>query len=544
MEHLKIGILINNLHQENLNGEIINNILKNKSINFDTIIVNKKSKKKNIISSIKKYTFKRIVEKILFKILTKIEKFFFNIFFKNFHFHNINLSNCNIKKIYVTPIGSDLDMKQIYSDEDIKKIKERGLDVILRLEGGILKGQILNITKHGVISFHHADNNVYRGLPPGFWEVFHKNSSTGFVVQKLNEELDGGDVVFKGTVPTKFFFYYNQQFVFKQSAKYINLVFKKLSESKKINYIVKKEYQNKIFKDPNLFELGVYCFSTFKIVIEKIFRKVFSKKYIWNIGFLREKFNKENLKNINIFKNLHNRFIADPFLIKHDKKNYVFVEDYCFKNKKGSISCFLLEDNKEKFLGKVIEEKFHLSFPFLFKFNEKIYMCPETSEINEIRIYECLEFPTKWKYKKTLIKNIFAVDTLLFKKDSRWWLLTNTDSNNINYSSELSIFYSNEGPLTENWNEHKNNPLIVDANNARNGGLIFDNNEIYRVNQKIGYNIYGAELDVNLIKEINEENYVEDKIYNIKPNFLKNTIGVHHLSYNDEYSVIDFLKSS
>ena len=544
MEHLKIGILINNLHQENLNGEIINNILKNKSINFDTIIVNKKSKKKNIISSIKKYTFKRIVEKILFKILTKIEKFFFNIFFKNFHFHNINLSNCNIKKIYVTPIGSDLDMKQIYSDEDIKKIKERGLDVILRLEGGILKGQILNITKHGVISFHHADNNVYRGLPPGFWEVFHKNSSTGFVVQKLNEELDGGDIVFKGTVPTKFFFYYNQQFVFKQSAKYINLVFKKLSESKKINYIVKKEYQNKIFKDPNLFELGVYCFSTFKIVIEKIFRKVFSKKYIWNIGFLKEKFNKENLKNINIFKNLHNRFIADPFLIKHDKKNYVFVEDYCFKNKKGSISCFLLEDNKEKFLGKVIEEKFHLSFPFLFKFNEKIYMCPETSEINEIRIYECLEFPTKWKYKKTLIKNIFAVDTLLFKKDSKWWLLTNTDSNNINYSSELSIFYSNEGPLTENWNEHKNNPLIVDANNARNGGLIFDNNEIYRVNQKIGYNIYGAELDVNLIKEINEENYVEDKIYNIKPNFLKNTIGVHHLSYNDEYSVIDFLKSS
>ena len=293
-----------------------------------------------------------------------------------------------------------------------------------------------------------------------------------------------------------------------------------------------------------MFELGVYCFSTFKIVIEKIFRKVFSKKYIWNIGFLREKFNKENLKNINIFKNLHNRFIADPFLIKHDKKNYVFVEDYCFENKKGSISCFLLEDNKEKFLGKVIEEKFHLSFPFLFKFNEKIYMCPETSEINEIRIYECLEFPTKWKYKKTLIKNIFAVDTLLFKKDSRWWLLTNTDSNNINYSSELSIFYSNEGPLTENWNEHKNNPLIVDANNARNGGLIFDNNEIYRVNQKIGYNIYGAELDVNLIKEINEENYVEDKIYNIKPNFLKNTIGVHHLSYNDEYSVIDFLKSS
>ena len=45
-------------------------------------------------------------------------------------------------------------------------------------------------------------------------------------------------------------------------------------------------------------------------------------------------------------------------------------------------------------------------------------MCPETSEKNEIRIYECVKFPIKWKYSRTLIKNIYAVDTILFQKNS------------------------------------------------------------------------------------------------------------------------------
>ena len=38
-----------------------------------------------------------------------------------------------------------------------------------------------------------------------FWEVYNKNPSTGFIIQKLNEELDKGDVLFKGSVITKLF---------------------------------------------------------------------------------------------------------------------------------------------------------------------------------------------------------------------------------------------------------------------------------------------------------------------------------------------------
>ena len=48
-------------------------------------------------------------------------------------------------------------------------------------------------------------------------------------------------------------------------------------------------------------------------------------------------------------------------------------------------------------------------------------------------------------------------------------------------------------------------------------------------------------VDINMVKNISENDFVEEKISNIKPNFFKNIHGTHHLSYNSDYSVIDFV---
>ena len=80
---------------------------------------------------------------------------------------------------------------------------------------------------------------------------------------------------------------------------------------------------------------------------------------------------------------------------KLNPKNESFIESSEIGNK------------SEKFLGKVIKENFHLSFPFIFKFNNNFYMCPETKEKKEIRIYKCKNFPNQWEFCKTLIDNIY-----------------------------------------------------------------------------------------------------------------------------------------
>ena len=54
--------------------------------------------------------------------------------------------------------------------------------------------------------------------------------------------------------------------------------------------------------------------------------------------------------------------------------------------------------------------------------------------------------------KKVLINNIKSADTMIFKLNSKWWLFTNEDKSGLeDYNSELSIYYSEDGPISENW---------------------------------------------------------------------------------------------
>ena len=78
-------------------------------------------------------------------------------------------------------------------------------------------------------------------------------------------------------------------------------------------------------------------------------------------------------------------------------------------------------------------------------------MSPETCDINEIRIYKCEEFPLKWKYEKTIFKNIKSTDTIIFNFNNLWWLITTFSNTGHGNESELQIFYSENGPLTDNW---------------------------------------------------------------------------------------------
>ena len=65
--------------------------------------------------------------------------------------------------------------------------------------------QILNSAKYGVWSLHHGDNDQYRGLTPGFWEVYNNEPTTGVTLQILNNTLDGGSIIDKGYFGSKFF---------------------------------------------------------------------------------------------------------------------------------------------------------------------------------------------------------------------------------------------------------------------------------------------------------------------------------------------------
>ena len=97
---------------------------------------------------------------------------------------------------------------------------------------------------------------------------------------------------------------------------------------------------------------------------------------MWNVNFffLNNKMNnlfllKSGLK----IKNPPNAFLADPFSFKYKNKNYIVLEEFNLKTKKGVISLYEVSSRKYKRIGIILNENFHLSYPYLFKFSNKLY---------------------------------------------------------------------------------------------------------------------------------------------------------------------------
>ncbi|MDY0276997.1 MAG: hypothetical protein RBQ97_02830 [Acholeplasma sp.] len=93
----------------------------------------------------------------------------------------------------------------------------------------------------------------------------------------------------------------------------------------------------------------------------------------YNVGFIEDDIqsvieNGFEGKNIKWLKHKYkDRFFADPFLWNYDDNYfYVLVEEYLFNEKKGKISLLKIDRNTYTLTNRrvVIEEDFHLSFPF------------------------------------------------------------------------------------------------------------------------------------------------------------------------------------
>ena len=547
---LKVGIIVDDIDQSYLIYDFYKKSLESDCYDIEYLIVQKSNNLEiknffnKLLNYVKKKGVKRFIDRLFFEIIDLVESSLIKKKdkFKNF-FLKHPISKFDVKKINVIPETSSSKLYYHYKSEDIENIKNLNLDLLIRGGSGILKGEILSVCRLGIISFHHGDNDFYRGGPPGFWEVYNREPSTGFVIQRLNEVLDGGDVIFKGNIPTSFLYKINVCKLYLKSSVFLHKTLENLSKSNSnLDFNKKETYKSKIYKIPTAYISILYLYKTLILGTRKILNKIFGRSLKWNVAyqFINEWKNPTLSKSI-IIKNPKNSFLADPFVIKYNNKTVIFVEDYSFKNRKGKISAYEINSKSYKKLGTVIEEEFHLSYPFLIEDKEDLFMVPETHQTKDIRIYRCTEFPLKWKLHKILISNIGAVDTNILKFNNKYWLFTNLDTSNSNdYSSELHIFYADNIESSE-WKPHALNPVIFDSKRARNGGMIYsEKKHTYRVFQKQGFDNYGESIGISRIKTLTENEYEEEICMNVMPDFFKKISGTHSFSYNSGVLVNDF----
>lgn len=546
----KVGIIVNSLFVSKQIKDLIELSTKSNNYEITTLILNNHNKNEfglfsKIISYIKRHGIKKFINVRLFIFICKLENLFLKRHKKFSKFNLLTkISKEKFQIINVNPLISKNGLVYRYSKSDIDKIAKHNLNLIIRASSGILKGEILNTCPNGVISFHHGDNNINRGGPPGFWEVYNSSPQTGFIIQRLTENLDGGDVLYKGFIKTRWYYSLNLASLYEITNPFLHKVIEDLtSKTPKLSIYAKLPYSFPLFTTPNVYQsISYLCLTIFRL-LKKKFYTLRGMKHNWGIAYqFVDEWESVSLRNSTKIFNPKNRYFADPFIIERYGENYCFVEDFNYDENKGSISAFKISSNGYKELGEVLNEDFHLSFPFLFEYENQIFMCPETSAINEIRLYKCIDFPFKWVFFKTIMKNVSAADTIIFHYKQKWWLLTNIDESHIqDHSCQLHVFYSSN-PLNEDWKAHESNPVIFDSNRARNGGLIVQGKEIYRVFQKQGFDLYGEGLGIAKIDNLNTKMYNETIVSNVKARFFDKIIGTHSLNFKNGLMVIDYLE--
>jgi hypothetical protein len=161
-------------------------------------------------------------------------------------------------------------------------------------------------------------------------------------------------------------------------------------------------------------------------------------------------------------------FLADPFIVVEKGVWYMFFEVMNEESDKGEIGLAVSRDGLHwEYRQIVLKESFHLSYPYVIKWEDDYYMIPETLAANSICLYKADSFPTRWSCIRTLV-SVRCADPSIFRFNEMWWMFACAP---VQKSDTLRLYYSHD--LMGLWQEHPCSPIVEgDARIARPAGRV------------------------------------------------------------------------
>lgn len=83
----------------------------------------------------------------------------------------------------------------------VERIRECRADLGIVVGTRILKASTFRVPRQGCINLHKGKVPEYRGLPPGFWELYEGGDRAGLTVHVVDDGVDTGDVLGTSEVP-------------------------------------------------------------------------------------------------------------------------------------------------------------------------------------------------------------------------------------------------------------------------------------------------------------------------------------------------------
>ena len=207
MKKLRVGFIIDNSKPSLHATELIKFVLNNHCFDDPIIISEPYSKYSGFFHkmyfSLKKDVLRSIdnaFKKLLFLIIKKIENKIALVRFPSYQF-NIDFENFKkYKTIKINGVKSRSTQLLEFTKNEISLIAAQELDCIIHCGSQKLDGEILNVSKFGVLSSTHPKHN--EDEPNGFWEVYNKIPCSEIIIYKLNQDHNKIEILCKGNLMT------------------------------------------------------------------------------------------------------------------------------------------------------------------------------------------------------------------------------------------------------------------------------------------------------------------------------------------------------
>jgi hypothetical protein len=430
-----------------------------------------------------------------------------------------------IPEIQVTPISKGFTHR--FPLEVVEEIKSYKLDVILRFGFNIIKGEILNVPRYGIWSYHHGDNDFYRGGPPYFWELVEQNPLSGVMLQILNEELDAGTVLCKGLAPTEPTLLVSKNRV----QPYLlgtTFAIRKLFELHRggMAELVQKSVapypylgKQKIYRSPGNGQVARFLGMP---LVRKALQRPFRRPTVdhWRLAFRIGRqlaFQNGSALDLNGFRwceSPRGRFYADPFLWASEGRMFCFFEDYSYLSERGRISCGEVTPECELVdVRPVLEPNYHLSYPFIFEDSGEIFLVPESAQNGTIDLYRATSFPYQWEHVRTMV-NAPGLDSTILGRDGLYWMFTSLSEPS---GSSLQLVALLSSSLTGKFEFHHHTPITADARFARSAGRVFEQEGMLIRPSQDSSGTYGRAIHFRKIVELTPKSYIEEPLATLNP---------------------------
>jgi hypothetical protein len=535
-QKLKLGLLVDSFNVPAWVYDVIQRIENKRLSEFVLLVLNEETDKSN----------NNKFSTSIYSIFNRIDEKLFTKEPDPFTPKSIAEIMLNVPIIKVLPLKNGYDW--VLSESDVGIIKRYKLDILIKFGFEKLSFETLNASKYGTWFYYHGDDRkLLRGGPPGFWEVVENWPETSSALLAAGGEFSLNRVLFR----SHFFTYplspaRHRSYYYWATTSFLPRQIEHLQKFGKNTFW---QYTEK-FNTPPLPKIRRYetpsnilALISFGKIILKLIKEFVRRIFFTDLWFLLFSLKQDISDTPRKFIELRpskEKFWADPHITRVNGTYYIFIEEFIKKKNKGHISVIELDElGNWKAPIKVLEKDYHLSYPFIFEWNDKYYMVPESRANKTIDLYECSEFPHKWIFKQCLIRNVSAVDTTLVYFSNKWWLFTALAENEAAAPNvELFLFYTDD-LFKGDWKAHSQNPIISDIKSARPAGSLFvKEGKLIRPSQDCSRE-YGYGFDLNEIEVLSETEYFERRTMSIRPNWDKRILATHTYANCGKLTVID-----